>query len=183
MLPVDILISEHVLIIRVVDLTKKETEQIKKTMLVKLGLITDVVNFFRIYADRYHHGKEEGILFKALSQKKLSEADHKMFNELIMEHALARRTVASLEKAKENYAAGKAEALQDIVHLLNILTELYPKHIEKEDKQFFYPAMQYFSQEEQNAMLKSSQQFDQDFTNKQYKQFVDTMEKQIEAKS
>ena len=86
--------------------------------------------------------------------------------ELMMEHALARKTVSGLEKAKDSYVEGKTEVLPDILQLLNTLIELYPKHIEKEDKQFFYQSMKYFTQEEQDDMLKRSMLFDQNFTNK-----------------
>ena len=97
------------------------------------------VDFFRTYADRYHHGKEEGILFNDLYKRKLSEADAAVMRELILEHATARRTVITLEKQEANYISGNAEALGSILESLITLIELYPRHIEKEDKHFFFP--------------------------------------------
>jgi hemerythrin-like domain-containing protein len=177
MFPVDVLVSEHVLIIRVVNLIRKETEQIAKTQTIQPNTITQFIGFLRVFADRYHHGKEEGILFRELSQRKLNETDKKLMFELMMEHALARRTVSGLEKARDSYIEGKTEVLPDILQLLNTLIELYPKHIEKEDKQFFYQSMKYFTQVEQDDMLKRSALFDQNFTNKYYAQVVDLLEK------
>ena len=58
--------------------------------------------------------------------------------ELILEHATARRTVTILEKQEANYIGGNAESLGSILESLNTLIELYPRHIEKEDKHFFY---------------------------------------------
>jgi hemerythrin-like domain-containing protein len=177
MFPVDVLVSEHVLIIRVVNLIRKETEQIVKTQTIQPNTITQFIGFLRVFADKYHHGKEEGLLFRELSQRKLNETDKKLMFELMMEHALARRTVSGLEKAKDSYVEGKTEVLPDILQLLNTLIDLYPKHIEKEDKQFFYQSMEYFTQEEQDDMLKRSALFDQNFTNKYYAQVVDLLEK------
>lgn len=114
-LPVDVLISEHKLIIRAVDLIKKETDQIQTNKEVNPNFIKTAVDFFRTYADRFHHGKEEGILFKELSHKQLKEADGKVMNELIMEHAFARRTVTALEIAKESYVSGSKEALKNVL--------------------------------------------------------------------
>jgi hemerythrin-like domain-containing protein len=128
-------------------------------------------DFFRTYADRYHHGKEEGILFKELSQKKLSSTDDKMML-LIMEHAYARRTVNNLESLKETYLAGKVDTLKDILQLLKALVELYPAHIEKEDEHFFFPSMKYFTQLEQAQMLNKFMEFNRDFTNKKYQQVI-----------
>ena len=133
-----------------------------------------MVDFFRTYADKYHHGKEEGILFKELAQKKLNENDRKIMNELIQEHAFARRTVTALESAKESYILGKEEALKNITDHLTTLTKFYPAHIEKEDKHFFYPCMEYFSQQEQKNMLTRFQDFDQNFTNKKYLRIINS---------
>jgi hemerythrin-like domain-containing protein len=172
LLPVEILIGEHRLIERFVKLIKKEMEKTIETQKVEPNFIVVAVDFFRTYADRYHHGKEEGILFKGLSQKKLSATDDKMMLELIMEHAYARRTVNNLESLKETYLAGKVDTLKDIMQLLKALVELYPTHIEKEDEHFFFPSMKYFTQPEQEEMLNKFVEFNRDFTNKKYQQVI-----------
>jgi hemerythrin-like domain-containing protein len=176
LLPVEILINEHRLIERFIKIVKKETENIIETQKVKSNFIVIAVDFFRTYADRYHHGKEEGILFQGLSQKKLSESDKKIMLELTMEHAYARRTVKNLEGSKELYLAGNFDALKDILILLKALVELYPAHIEKEDKHFFLPSMEYFSLQEQAEMLSAFVEFDREFTNNKYQQVISTIE-------
>lgn len=176
MLPIEILIREHRLIERFVKLIKKQIETIVESQEVDLNFIVSAVDFFRTYADRYHHGKEEGILFKELSQKKLSDTDKKMMQELEMEHAYARKTVTNLENSKEAYLGSKTGTSKDISQLLKVLVKLYPAHIEKEDKHFFYPAMNYFTQQEQEDMYKEFVNFDQDFTNEKYQQVVEILE-------
>jgi hemerythrin-like domain-containing protein len=164
------------LIIRAIELIKKQTAQIETNKALDPNFIVTTVDFFRTYADRFHHGKEEGLLFKALSQRQLSEPDHKMMNELIMEHAFARRTITSLQESKENYLLGKNEALKDVLEALNKLIKLYPQHIEKENKQFFYPSMTYFSEQEQKDMYTNFIDFNQNFTDKRYKQIINSLE-------
>jgi hemerythrin-like domain-containing protein len=178
LLPVEILITEHRLIERFVKLVEKEKEKIVKTQSIQPNFMVVAVDFFRTYADRFHHGKEEGVLFQELSQKKLSDVDKKMMLDLSMEHAYARKTVNNLEKLKESYLAGEADALKEILQLLNTLVELYPKHIEKEDKHFFYPSMEYFTQTEQRAMLTKFIDFNRNFTDKKYQQIVWALETQ-----
>lgn len=173
-MPVDMLVEEHKLIIQAVGLIKKEIDKMEANKAVNPNFITAAVDFFRTYADRYHHGKEEGILFKALSQKHLKEPDHKMMNELELEHGFARRTVTALDGAKEDYVAGKVEKLKTVLELLRTLVKLYPAHIEKEDKHFFYPCMIYFSAQEQKDMLDGFLFFNQTFTDKRYKNAIDS---------
>lgn len=176
-LPVEILINEHKLILQAVGVIKQETDKMRVNNAVDANFIVATVDFFRTYADRFHHGKEEGILFKGLSQKKLSEADRKMMNELTMEHAFARRTVKALESAKESYVSGNKDAAQNVLELFTALVKLYPAHIEKEDKHFFYPCMEYFSLEEREEMRRAFVDFNQNFTDKQYAQIVSQWKK------
>jgi hemerythrin-like domain-containing protein len=179
MLPVEILINEHRLIIHTVGVLKKEQQKISASSKVDPNFIVTAVDFFRTYADRYHHGKEEGILFNALYKRKLSEADGATMRELILEHATARRTVSSLEKLEASYVGGNAEALGGILGALNTLIELYPQHIEKEDQHFFYPAMQYFTEAEQREMLRKFQEYNQNFTDSRYRLIIENIEKTL----
>jgi hemerythrin-like domain-containing protein len=176
MLPVEILIGEHRLILQMVKIIQTKKQRIVADNKVDPNFIVITVDFFRTYADKYHHGKEEGLLFNALSQKTLSDVDEKIMRELIMEHAYARRTVNSLEQLKESYLSDNPKKLIGILQMLDTLVELYPKHIENEDKHFFYSSMQYFDQTEQEEMLDKFVKFDQDFTNKRYTQIVETLQ-------
>jgi|YelNatPaOPRAMG01_1025707.scaffolds.fasta_scaffold21120_6 hemerythrin-like domain-containing protein len=174
-MPVVVLIDEHKLILQAVAFIKAKITETKTSKTVNPNLITTIVDFFRTYADRFHHGKEEGILFNELLHKQLSESDKKTMNELIMEHVFARRTVTALENAKGSYVSGKNESLNAILDSLETLVDFYPKHIEKEDKHFFYPSMTYFSSQEQESMLKKFEEFNRSFTDKRYNQVVNSL--------
>jgi hemerythrin-like domain-containing protein len=176
MLSVDILINEHKLILRAVEIIKKETQRIESNNNIDPNFITTAVDFFRTYADRFHHGKEEGILFSQLSQKKMRKTDKKIMTELMAEHAIARRTVNALENAKIQYIFSKKDNLAKILDSLDALIELYPMHIEKEDKHFFYPSMDYFTEIEQDQMMANFVTFNQEFTDKRYDQIFRAIE-------
>jgi len=85
--------------------------------------------------------------------------------------------VFSLEKMKESYVGGNTESIGSILESLNGLIELYPRHIEKEDKHFFYPVMQYFTEKEQEEMLKKFQEYNLTFTDNRYRQIIETLDK------
>ena len=176
MMPIGPLMIEHRLIERIVPVLKEELRRINETNEVNPVLIETAVDFFRTYADRTHHGKEEDILFRDLKKKQLSPEHQKIMDELVEEHVYARKTVGNLLKAKDSYMQGNKNALKDVIDRINDLIELYPAHIEKEDKRFFIPVMDYFSKQEQDDMLQESWEFDRKMIHEKYKNIVEHLE-------
>ncbi|MBD3285730.1 cation-binding protein [candidate division WOR-3 bacterium] len=166
---------EHRLIERIIPALKHEVESIEKGGEPDPVFIEKAVDFFRTYADRTHHGKEEDILFRELSEKKLNPKHKKIMDELIDEHRTGRKTVKALLKAKELNQAGRKEAVADIVTHLKSLIEFYPRHIEKEDKHFFISCMEYFSDEEKDAMLEESFRFDRRMIHEHYETVIEEL--------
>lgn len=176
MLAVGLLMKEHRVIERMIKLMKEELQNIEERKEADVIFIDKTLDFIRSYADKCHHGKEEDILFKDLQNKSLSAEHQKILDELIEEHIYARKTTKGLAEAKEIYAKGSKEALAEIENLIRVLVELYPKHIEKEDKHFFLPVMDYFSKKEQSAMLGEFQDFDRNLIHEKYKTIVKDIE-------
>jgi hemerythrin-like domain-containing protein len=176
MMPIGPLMIEHRLIERIVPLLKDEIRKVKEKNKADPVFIEVTVDFFRTYADRCHHGKEEDILFRDLEKKKLSAEHKKIMNELVEEHTFARKTVGKLVSSKENYMQGKSDALKDVIKYMEDLAKLYPAHIEKEDKRFFIPVMEYFSKQEQDAMLQEFWEFDRNMIHEKYKKTMEQLE-------
>jgi hemerythrin-like domain-containing protein len=129
-------------------------------------------DFIRAYADRCHHGKEEDILFRELKKKKIALEHQKIMEELIEDHKRGRRVTARLVEANSRYMKGDKDTLSEIFECLRTLIGFYPKHIEKEDKRFFLPIMDYFSKEEKDAMLLEGYRFDADLLHAEYQKTV-----------
>jgi len=151
---------EHRLIERMVSLLEKEINNIEVSKKANSDFVYAAVDFFKAYADKAHHGKEEDILFKELGSKPLSAEHRKIMDELVAEHVVARQSVKGLLEANQNYSNGEIKALPAIASYLKTLVGLYPPHIQKEDKHFFIPVMDYFNEKEQQAMLKAFLDFD-----------------------
>jgi hemerythrin-like domain-containing protein len=83
MQPINLLMKEHRLMERMITLLETELQKSKKSLKINTEFITVAIDFFRTYADRTHHGKEEDILFKALSKTKLSEELQRTMNQLL----------------------------------------------------------------------------------------------------
>jgi hemerythrin-like domain-containing protein len=172
------LMIEHRLIERMIAIVKRTLSQIEKEKKADPVLIDTAVDFIRTYADRTHHGKEEDILFRDLRNRKLSEEDQRLMNDLIEEHVLGRKTTRNLIEANTRYRNGDAAALPEIISGLRLLTDFYPKHIEKEDKVFFPAARRYFSESEDQAMLDEFWEFDKKMIHNKYISVVETLENQ-----
>jgi hemerythrin-like domain-containing protein len=176
MKPIGPLMKEHRLIERMVASLNKELKQMNGKNKANVELLTVAVDLFRTYADRTHHGKEEDILFGELAKKPLSKEQKRIMNELAAEHVFARKTVSALVNAKNNYSDGNPESLKDIITHVRELVGFYPAHIEKEDKHFFYPVLEYLSKKEQDDMLEEFWEFDRMLIHEKYQNIVEGLE-------
>ncbi len=127
-------------------------------------------------------GRKRIFSFDDLRIKKLNEGERRLMEELIEEHRFGRKVTARLVEANTRYAQGDHEALSAIMDCVRSLIGFYPKHIEKEDKHFFIPCMDYFSEAEQEAMLKEEWEFDKSLIHEKYRNMVFTVEKLLIAK-
>lgn len=176
MMPVGPLMIEHRLIERMISLLDNHVKKVSSPTLIDLGLIDKGIDFLRSYADRCHHGKEEDILFSVLNLKELTVDEKKIFDELVGEHAVARATVKRITEEREKALLGSESAFSEISKLVGEIAQLYPAHIEKEDKKFFLPVMRYFSREEQDIMLAQFAEFDRHLIHEKYQNSVAQLE-------
>ncbi len=172
MKPIGPLMWEHRLIEKMLEIVRREVEKIRERGAVEPVFIDTAVDFVRTYADRTHHGKEEDILFRDLAKKTMSPEHSRIMGELVEEHKHGRDTVKRLVEAKNRYLTGE-KTLPEIVACLTDLTTFYPRHIEKEDRHFFFPILDYFSAEEQGRMLEEFREFDREMIHEKYRKVVE----------
>jgi hemerythrin-like domain-containing protein len=177
MMPIGPLMIEHRLIERMVKLMSGELPRMEEKGGVNIGFLSEAIDFIRTYADRCHHGKEEDILFRDLAAKPLSAEHKRVMSELVEEHISARKIVSRLADAKERYARTQKDVFQEIITCLTELVEFYPAHIQKEDKRFFLPIMNYFTREEKDKMLREFWAFDKNLIHEKYKKMVEGYQK------
>ena len=173
MKPIGPLMWEHRLIEKMLAEMMHQIDQIEKGKEFNPLIIDMTVDFIRTYADRTHHGKEEEILFRDLAQKDLTPELKKIMQELLDDHVWGRKMTALLVSAKEKYLQGDKEELPQIISLARKLGTFYPKHIEKEDKHFFYPCQEYFNNDEQEKMLAEFWEFDRKMIHEKYNKVVE----------
>ncbi len=177
MTPIGVMMVEHRLIERMVDLLQKELKRIELGKKPDLVFIDGTIDFAQTYAHTCHHGKEESILFEKLARKSLLTEHKKLMDELVLEHIQHRKIVTNLEMARESYVKGEPEAVGSILTICKSFAEFYPGHMEKEEKDFFNPALEYLSKREGEEMVKEFWEFDKYLIHEKYMKFMDQYDK------
>ena len=177
MKPIGPLMWEHRLIEKMVALLAEELQRQRKGDLPNTALLFTGIDFFRMYVDRTHHGKEEEFLFHTLATKNLSEEHARILERLLDDHEQARQIVRDLDLATKNYVNQDMTAVDEIQADLDILTTLYPRHIALEDKEFFFPCLAYLTATEQSKMMKEFRDFDCRMIHEKYENTIETLEK------
>ncbi len=177
MSPIGVLMVEHRLIERMVNLVQVELAKAGQGKKVDLIFIDGAIDFAKTYADACHHGKEESILFDKLAMKRLLPEHKRLMDELVLEHIQNRKIITNLDMARERYLKGDPDAIGPILTICKTLAEFYPGHMEKEEKGFFTACMEYFSKREQEEMVKKFWEFDKDLLLAKYIKFMDQYER------
>ncbi len=167
---------EHRIVERMLALLGREKNRMRETGAVDYDFIDGAVDFFETFVDRFHHGKEEKILFDRLGAKPLSPGHREVMEQLIAEHAHTRDALRKFRRLRYARHTGK-EMLAAAAALFENLGKWYPAHIEKEDRHFFLPALEYFSEQEQEIMLEDFSDFDRTFVQERYEGMIKELER------
>lgn len=106
-----------------------------------LDTIGRCVDFFRLFADACHHGKEEDLLFPALTDLGMAR-DEGPIAVMLEEHRVGRAFVARMAGALPGTAAGDAGAARELEEAGRGYVTLIRSHIFKEDYILFEMADQ-----------------------------------------
>ena len=129
--PTKILSDEHQNILKIVSVVVKECDALESGRDLDKNFFMKVIDFIRNYADKFHHAKEEDILFVELC-KDTVQMHCNPTGQMLFEHDLGRDFVKSMEAGlKENdnkkvaaNARGYAQMIQE--HIFKEDNILYP---------------------------------------------------------
>jgi len=92
------LLNEHHAILSALQILATMTSRIGGTMEVDENDIRDFIGFLKEFADKCHHGKEEGILFPALVKAGIPDKGGPI-GVMLSEHARGRELIKEMEAA------------------------------------------------------------------------------------
>ena len=150
----EILENEHRIIEQVLSSLETLADQNEKSKKLDCGAARDMIEFFRMFADRFHHAKEERHLFACLEAHGMPR-DGGPTGVMLSEHEMGREFVAKMEQAVTVYEQGHVEGLKDFVKAARSYVPLLREHIQKEDHCLFAMTNQSLSLEEQERLLEA----------------------------
>ncbi|MEW5895908.1 MAG: hemerythrin domain-containing protein [Candidatus Omnitrophota bacterium] len=171
-LPVGLLMKEHRLIEKMVRVIDGKIKEYKGSGRPDGFFINGVVDFFKVYADKNHHGKEEEILFARLENRDITLQHRAIMQNLLRDHVQSRKIVGKIRELNAGIFKNSPQAIDEVIAHLQTLASLYTNHIDVEDNHFFLPVMGYFSKVEQEKMIEDFIDFDRQFVHNHYRDFV-----------
>lgn len=129
----ELLEEEHKSIKLMLRILDKVCEKLESGEGVNPEHLEEIIEFIKVFADKCHHGKEEDLLFVAMSKAGIPTSV------MLEEHGMGRDYVRGMSEAVDSYKKGDSRATPNIVKNARGYIKLLTKHIEKEDK-FLFPA-------------------------------------------
>ncbi|UFS71199.1 hemerythrin domain-containing protein [Geomonas sp. RF6] len=129
--------DEHQLILRMLALLEKNANLTAAGKFSDYRFYLDGVDFIRNFADRFHHAKEEDVLFEALVENGMPR-ENSPVAAMLMEHDAGREFVRRMEKAAQRALDGEPGQDAEIAESALGYLELLRGHIDREDT-ILYP--------------------------------------------
>ena len=151
----DLLIQDHKLILRALDVLDAMSASNETAAAADQTDINKILDFLRWFADAHHQAKEDTILFPALKAAAVSQSrpvDHMMF-----EHAQERSFMEEMEKDL------RLSKVSEFVNCANRLSSVLRNHIYKEDRILFETADAVLTPDEDNLLVERLMRFDTAF--------------------
>ncbi|HEY3250054.1 MAG TPA: hemerythrin domain-containing protein [Ignavibacteria bacterium] len=171
---IEILYNEHDIIKSVINYREKIAALANSNPELYKKTILELINFFRNYADKFHHYKEEKLLFPLMCEKNDMLKDS-IIQEMLENHEDFRKLVKSIESAADsgNY--------EESSKLMFKYTEMLLDHIAVEDHELFQMAEMLFDEKELEKLYYDFQDIDREL-GLESKHDFERMEEKLEIK-
>lgn len=175
-----VLRQEHQNILRMLEVIKKLALSYLDGNDFDPDDILSITNFVKEYADSYHHGKEEKILFRIMKEELGPTAEKLINTGMLVEHDLGRYYNKSLKEAAIAYGENrtKDKGLEVLTYAL-AYRDLLTRHIQKEDDVVYAFAERSLNDSAKAKAEKESLDFEseQNGVNNEYLELLENLEK------
>ena len=131
------LVTEHLLIKRALSLIERFAPLTLTGEFKEWQFYLDAVDFIRHYADRFHHAKEENVLFEALVANGMPRQNSPVAA-MLMEHDQGRVFVRAMEEGASKAMACETGQEKYVAENALAYAALLREHISREDE-ILYP--------------------------------------------
>jgi hemerythrin-like domain-containing protein len=155
---IEILVQEHELILKMIDNLACARDLLEQGNRIPGEFFEKAIVFARDFADRFHHFKEEFLLFGLLTQKKADTFDTEI-EALRYEHERGRKCINQIDASLAEYTRGEEIATVQLLENLAAYISILRRHIYSENRIFSKMVMQELSEHEDQLL---AQRFRQD---------------------
>lgn len=155
-----ILRHEHEAIEKMLEVLSAFAGKLEGGRPVDVETLRQTVQFFRLFADKCHHGKEEKLLFPALGAKGFP-TDGGPVGVMLMEHDQGRGYVRGMVEALDSWEAKGEEARKAFAHNARRYVNLLRDHILKENNILFSMADDALSPAEQQDLARGFEEIEE----------------------
>jgi hemerythrin-like domain-containing protein len=164
---VKILAEEHAVISEMLDHLADARDMLERRSRPPREFLEIAIAFSRDFVDRFHHFKEEFLLFGLLAQKKDGVLDAEI-GALRYEHESGRKLINHIEAAIVGYAQGDEIATARLLENLAAYVSILKRHIYSEDHVFFKMVEQEFTETEDYALIEQFKKDEQRFEERDF---------------
>ena len=132
----EILKKEHQAILKMLEATETVAERLKRGERVPFETLKSFQEFFQIFADQCHHGKEENIFFPLLEARGMPKGGGPL-GVMLNEHDQGRALVQEMRQAADAYGSGVEASGARWAQAAREYAALLRSHIAKEDQVLF----------------------------------------------
>lgn len=161
MRPTEQLKEEHEAIKSMLQILERVCQRLESEGEVDLDHLDQIIEFIQVFADKCHHGKEEGILFVAMEEAGIPKEGGPI-GVMLLEHGMGRGYVKGMREAMAKYRAGDHQASSRIVENGRNYIVLLTQHIAKEDNILYPMAEMHLSEEKQEELLEGFESIEQE---------------------
>jgi hemerythrin-like domain-containing protein len=155
----ELLMQEHRLIERGLALLKNIADRLERGESVSIEKVISLLDFFRVFADKCHHAKEEKALFPKLETRGIPREGGPI-GVMLNEHEKGRTLQEQMRQALSDFLEAKAR--QNFVSSAREYITLLSQHIWKEDNVLFQMAKQILNKSDDMELEKSFESYEQE---------------------
>lgn len=179
MTALDKLKDDHKLIQRYLDNLLIAHDFLVERETVPASVFEKTLDFSKNFMNKYHHYREEYILFLKLAEKKGGSIDPQVVS-LRDQHERSRNLVSQIKGALNGYQKGDEVATSQLAENVGYYVSLERQHVNRENHVFYPMAAEAFSDDEMAAFDVEFQKIDEKQGSDSYKNAVKLVES-IEA--
>jgi hemerythrin-like domain-containing protein len=158
MLPTEDLMNEHRVIERMLRVVDRACDRIEKGQEVEQELFVSAADFFKNFADKCHHSKEEKLLFEKMQERGVS-GEVGPIAVMLREHQDGRVHVKRIAELSATKMSKKTK--DGLVKASRSYMDLLSKHIQKEDNILYPMANQILTKDDQEELLKGFEEVEE----------------------